>query len=364
MMKLNSMKKLILVLLVVLVNFSFAQKEKVQLYIDIYKDIAIQEMQRSGVPAAITLAQGILESKFGESELSQKSNNHFGIKCKLDWAGEKVYQDDDTKQECFRKYTTPQESYKDHSDFLRSREHYAWLFKLDPTDYAAWAKGLKKSGYATEGDYPERLIELIERFNLNQYTLVSLSRNPLSASTVADNGVKLSNRKTTITTTVVADEPDEVEPTVKTVAKASNEATVNYPTSVFSINNTKVIYANAGTSTLALAELYNISLAKLFEMNDMDEVEILEKSALIYLERKQKKGTTDYHVVQANETLFDIAQKEGVRLDMILEYNGVSKKLNPVLGEKIYLRSKAPVTPKMSSAVAANPVNTNNNTIN
>ncbi|MCX6210032.1 MAG: glucosaminidase domain-containing protein, partial [Bacteroidetes bacterium] len=156
------MKKIVTILLILVSQISFAQKEKVQLYIDIYKDIAIQEMQRSGVPAAITLAQGILESRFGESELSQKSNNHFGIKCKLDWNGERVFSDDDTKQECFRKYNTPQESYKDHSDFLKSREHYAWLFKLDPTDYAAWAKGLKKSGYATENDYPERLIELVE----------------------------------------------------------------------------------------------------------------------------------------------------------------------------------------------------------
>lgn len=358
------MKKLTVVLFILMAKFSFAQKEKVQLYIDIYKDIAIQEMQRSGVPAAITLAQGILESKFGESELSQKSNNHFGIKCKLDWNGEKVYQDDDTKQECFRKYNTPQESYKDHSDFLRSREHYAWLFKLDPTDYTAWAKGLKKSGYATEGDYPERLIELIERFNLNQYTLVSLNKNSLPANTLANNSTPNFNKKTTITTTVVADEPDDVELGIKSVVKTNNDVFANYPESVFSINNTKVIYANAGTSTLALAELYNISLAKLFEMNDMDETEILEKPALIFLEKKQKKGVAEYHIVQPNETLFEIAQKEGVRLDMILEYNGISKKLNPILGEKIYLRGKAPIAPKMSTAVAANPVNTNNNTIN
>ena len=353
------MKKIVTILLILVSQISFAQKEKVQLYIDIYKDIAIQEMQRSGVPAAITLAQGILESKFGESELSQKSNNHFGIKCKLDWNGERVFSDDDTKQECFRKYNTPQESYKDHSDFLKSREHYAWLFKLDPTDYAAWAKGLKKSGYATENDYPERLIELVERFNLNQYSLIALNKAPIDIASKQDiaNNTTPKNNKTTITSTVVADETDDAETVVKT-SKVIETEKVDYPNTVFTINNTKVIYVNAGTSILALAEQYNISLSKLFEINDMDEVEILEKPRLIFLEKKQKKGTADFHIVLPNETLQDIAQKEGVRLDMIVEYNGVSKKLHPVLGEKIYLRSKAPASPKMSTAIAANPTKT------
>ncbi len=350
------MKKIVTILLVLMVQMSFAQKEKVQLYIDIYKDIAMQEMQRSGVPAAITLAQGILESRFGESELSQKSNNHFGIKCKLDWNGERVYSDDDTKQECFRKYNTPQESYKDHSNFLKSREHYAWLFKLDPTDYAAWAKGLKKSGYATESDYPERLIELVERYNLNQYTLIALNKMPYGEMTkqdIAKTDLPAKNNKTTITSTVVADEADDVETTVKTNKTLDNEKT-NYPNTVFTINNTKVIYANAGTSILALAEQYNISLSKLFEINDMEEVEILDRPRLIFLEKKPKKGAADFHVVLPNETLQDIAQKEGVRLDMIEEYNGVNKKLHPMLGEKIYLRSKAPTPPKMSTAIASN----------
>jgi LysM repeat protein len=358
------MKKIVIILLILIANFCFAQKEKLQLYIDIYKDIAIQEMQRSGVPAAITLAQGIQESRFGESELSQKSNNHFGIKCKLDWNGEKVYSDDDEKQECFRKYNTPQESYKDHSDFLKSRPHYAWLFSLDPTNYTAWAKGLKQSGYATEKDYPERLIGLIETYNLNQYTLICLNKKATSNNVVsiAKNNTQSSNKNTKntskpIATTVVEDEKDD-----STVNKTKEIAVIveennHYPTTIFTINNTKVIYANAGTSILALANEYNISLSKIYEMNDMDEVEVLDKNKLIFLEKKQKKGIANFHTVLANETLQDIAQKEGVRLDMILEYNSVNKKLNPLLGEKIYLRSKAPKPPKMSLLIAANPIN-------
>ncbi|RYZ47731.1 MAG: N-acetylmuramoyl-L-alanine amidase, partial [Chitinophagaceae bacterium] len=128
----------------------FAQaKNRVQEYIDKYKDIAMAEMARTGVPASITLAQGIHESGAGTSDLVQRSNNHFGIKCKTEWTGEKVYHDDDARGECFRKYDDPFTSYKDHSDFLRARKHYASLFDLDPQDYEGWAYGLKKAGYAT-----------------------------------------------------------------------------------------------------------------------------------------------------------------------------------------------------------------------
>ena len=125
-----------------------------------------------------TLAQGILESRFGESDLSKESNNHFGIKCKLDWNGEKVYHDDDSRHECFRKYNTVAESYKDHSDFLKSRPHYASLFSLSPVDFQAWAYGLKRAGYATKRDYPEMLIKVINYYNLNQYTLIALNKAP------------------------------------------------------------------------------------------------------------------------------------------------------------------------------------------
>ena len=207
-------------------------------------------------------------------------------------------------------------------------------------------------------------IELVERFNLNQYSLIALNKTPIdiaSKQDVANNNTTIKNNKITITSTVVADETDDAETVVKT-SKAFETEKVDYPNTIFTINNAKVIYATAGTSILALAEQYNISLSKLFEINDMDEVEILEKPRLIFLEKKQKKGTADFHIVLPNETLQDIAQKEGVRLDMIVEYNGVSKKLHPVLGEKIYLRSKAPASPKMSTAIAANPTKTSPST--
>ena len=141
---------------------------KVVNYISQYAAIAQYEMKQSGIPASITLAQGILESGAGEGDLTQRANNHFGIKCH-GWTGEKVYHDDDKKQECFRKYDHPRESFKDHSTFLTSRSRYASLFKLNKTDYKGWAKGLRKAGYATDPKYPAKLISLIERYDLSKY---------------------------------------------------------------------------------------------------------------------------------------------------------------------------------------------------
>jgi hypothetical protein len=350
-------RQLLFLLAILSTTLSFSQKEKAIAYVEKYKEIAISEMQRTGVPAAITLAQGILESKYGESDLSKESNNHFGIKCKLDWNGEKVYHDDDLRQECFRKYNTVEASYKDHSDFLKSRPHYSSLFSLNPTDFQAWAYGLKKAGYATERDYPEMLIKVINDYNLNQYTVIALNKAPNS---VDSSLTKTASEKITITTTIVEDEKDELETVTKTTDK---KVTVeNYPKGLFSINGCNVIYASEGTSMLALAQQNNITLAKILEINDLDEVQILDKNQLIFLERKQKKGTTDFHIAVANESLHDIAQKEGIRMDMLVEYNSTHKKLNPLLGEKVYLRTKALVPPKMSLAIATS--STNTSTIN
>jgi hypothetical protein len=170
------MKKLILFLCLAVSLAAHAQKEKTEAYIATYKELAIAEMMRTGVPAAITLAQGILESQWGESDLVKSSNNHFGIKCKPEWTGDRVYHDDDAKGECFRVYPTADQSYMDHSDFLKTRPHYAFLFKLDPTDYEGWAKGLKKAGYATNPAYPQKLMKLINDYSLQQYSLDALAR--------------------------------------------------------------------------------------------------------------------------------------------------------------------------------------------
>jgi LysM repeat protein len=172
------MKPSIVVLLLVFLMPSslLAQKTATLIYIDQYKDIAIKEMKRTGIPASITLAQGIIESNSGQSNLASNFKNHFGIKCKSDWQGETTYQDDDTKQECFRVYPTAVRSFIDHSDFLKSRPNYASLFELDPVDDSAWAYGLKKAGYATATDYPRKLLKVINEFELSQYNFPELAK--------------------------------------------------------------------------------------------------------------------------------------------------------------------------------------------
>ena len=157
-----------------------AQRTSIEEYVEQFRDIAMHEMKRSGVPAAITLAQGILESESGNSELVKRSNNHFGIKCKSTWAGDSVNHDDDAVGECFRAYSDASESYRDHSNFLRGNQRYASLFRLDPEDYRGWANGLKRAGYATNPRYPEQLIKYIEQYNLQQYTLLVLNDVPPS----------------------------------------------------------------------------------------------------------------------------------------------------------------------------------------
>src|ERR1700761_2047571 len=146
------------------------------IYVNTYKAIAIAEEQRSGIPASIILAQGLHESEAGTSELCKMSNNHFGIKCKDDWTGDRVYHDDDARQECFRSYACAADSYRDHSDFLKRGSRYAFLFQLEPTDYEGWANGLRKAGYATNVRYSQILIKFIKDYNLQQYTLIATGK--------------------------------------------------------------------------------------------------------------------------------------------------------------------------------------------
>lgn len=335
------LKKNVLILLFSLIAFfSLAQREKGEKYIALYKDAAIKEMRRSGVPAAITLAQGMLESGYGESELCKKSNNHFGIKCKENWTGERTYADDDEKGECFRVYPNAYESYKDHSDFLRSREWYNSLFKLEPTDYEGWAYGLKKAGYATEKKYPQMLINLINDYNLQQYSLQGMKKEEVVTETAIDTTAKVDDEK---------EEPKEpidsetvvnpVKPLVKKDSSSANSTT--YPKGVFTINHAQVIFAKEGTSLLALAEMYKISLRNLIAYNDMEEMDLLDKDRLLFIEKKLKKGAKDFYEAKGNETLYDVSQTEGLQLESLTQYNKLYKNAVLKKGDKIYLRPQS-----------------------
>jgi LysM repeat protein len=304
--------------------------ETIRQYIAQYKNIAIAEMQRTGVPAAITLAQGIHETAAGTSDLVLSSNNHFGIKCKGEWSGETVYHDDDAKGECFRKYPDPAQSYKDHSDFLRTRPNYASLFSIPPTDYEGWAYGLKKAGYATNPKYPQILIKLIQDYNLEDYTLIALNKKKDQSNAEWASA--------SINTETSTGNSDVIE--TKSVNK-------DYPSSVFQINDIKVVFVPKGTSFLKVAQENSVDLARLFEFNEMQQQAVAATDQLVYLQRKKRTGSHEFHVVLNGETLYDIAQAEGVRKESLLEYNFLREGMQPEIGEKIYLTSKAPSMPKL-----------------
>ncbi len=334
------MKRLLVVISIFAVHALQAQRNSDVIdYINTYKEIAIREMQRSGIPASITLAQGIHESMAGKSDLVQKSNNHFGIKCRAEWKGEKVYHDDDARGECFRSYMKAEESYVDHSDFLRKGTRYAFLFEFDPTEYSQWAYGLKKAGYATNPKYPQILIKYIEDYNLQQYTLIAMGKLSPKDEILAGGGKPIS-----ISNGVAIREinfPSAAKPVV------------DYPIGEFRINNTKVIFVKAGTSLLGIAKQYDISLKLLLDFNEMEEEEgdVLAQDQLVFLQRKRKSGEMEFHEVKPGETLYDICQAEGIRLESLIGYNYLQDQPQPAVGEKLYLQSKAPERPKLAKDI-------------
>jgi LysM repeat protein len=305
-------------------------------YINAYKKLAMEEMQRTGIPASIKLAQGIHETSAGKSELVLKSNNHFGIKCKSYWTGKKVYHDDDARGECFRSYVEAGDSYRDHSDFLKGGERYSFLFKLDPTDYRSWAYGLKKAGYATNPKYAPIIVKLIEQYNLQQYSLIAMGK--LSP----DQEVMVSLPKDAETPSI-ATFIKYMEP----ISEIGPPPAARYPSGEFTINNTRVIYVKQGTSLLAIAQEYDIPLSRLLEYNDMENEEVLIGNQLVYLQRKRKTGSNEIHVVAEGETLYDICQAEAIRLESLLEFNHLQKFMQPAVGEKLYLQAMSPQRPKL-----------------
>lgn len=312
------MKKLLSIVLACSVSFiAGAQKITPEQYIEQYKDLAVREMKRMGVPAAITLAQGLLETESGNSDLLKKSNNHFGIKCKSSWSGDAVSHDDDAPGECFRTYKTAEDSYRDHSNYLRGNDRYAFLFGLDPADYKAWCYGLKKAGYATNPKYPQILINNIERYNLQQYTQLALGEVPRFESDKYEDDKEVP---------FVYNEEEE------------NDASVTVSESTTSINGKKCIYAKKGTSLLAIATQHDIALSKLMQVNDMQQEGLLQKDQVIFLEKKAEKGPGNFYTVKEGETLLDVSQVNGIQLDALLGYNNMSRNTPITPGSKLALQ--------------------------
>lgn len=324
--------------------FTFSTKAQLitpEEYVNTYKDIAIREMIRSGVPASITLAQGILETESGNSKLVKKSNNHFGIKCKETWTGPSVNHDDDAPGECFRKYPDADASYIDHSDFLRTRKHYAFLFDLDPLDYKAWAYGLKKAGYATNPRYPEILIKYIEKYNLHEYSLIAMGKKQ-PVTPVAQTPAAVEPTKEPVTVAVPETKLQLPAPPVQ-----SSTPQLIYPEGVFKINETRVVYVVKGTPFLAIAQQYAVPLKYIFDFNELPEREAIENDQLIYLQRKRRTASVPVHIIKEGEGLYAIAQQYGIRLEALLQLNKINAGQQPAPGETLYLQSEAPSSPKL-----------------
>ncbi len=339
---------LIAALSFVLVSSYCQSGDNITNYINNYKEIAIREEIRTGVPAAITLAQGLLETNAGTCDLVKSSNNHFGIKCKADWMGNVVYHDDDAKGECFRSYNNAEDSYRDHSDFLRNRPNYAFLFNLDPTDYEGWAKGLKRAGYATNPAYASILIKYIVNNHLQDYTLIALQRgqgNDNEPQMALNNAISSNNSVVNNEDEEETESPKQNIITAKVAQTTIVAPTSLYPSGMFTINGTKVVYVQQGTSLFALASKYNITYSKLLEFNEINGT-AEDKNQLIYLAKKSKKGSKSYHIVNVDENLADVAQIEGVRLESLEEYNQLFKNSTLHVGQKIYLQNNPPYLDK------------------
>jgi LysM repeat protein len=287
----------------------FERKISREQYIETYKNDAIRGMLENGIPASITLAQGILESGDGNSPLAVKANNHFGIKCHSDWTGKTFKQDDDAKNECFRKYKTVYESYKDHLDFLSKRSRYAFLFEYKTTDYKSWAHGLKKAGYATNPKYPVLLIKIIEENNLAQY---DKAKKP---EQLAKTAKKEKQKK-----------DEEVIVAAKKTPTSSK--TKNKPTSATKVrvssNNIKYTRAKTGDSYQKIADNNEMGLWQILKYNDLNKIQKPKAGDIIYLQPKRAKSKVAAHRVKSGETPWAISQKYGVKMEEICKKNNIT----------------------------------------
>ncbi len=307
------------------------QKITAEEYIEIYKDLAISEMKRSGIPASITLAQGMLESANGNSRLATQANNHFGIKCH-DWEGDRIYHDDNAAGECFRNYKSAKESYLDHTDFLMTRSRYGFLFNYKSTDYKNWAKGLREAGYATNPNYPQLLINLIERYDLHQYD----TGVPVKKKT---SEPEKENKADTHTATATTHKPS----TEKKPTKTDGEFTIsldNY--SVMENNRTNYIVAKEGDSYADLAKEMDMMMWQLTKYNETSANTTLREGQIVYLQPKRRKAErgNDTHTVQPGETMYDVSQKYGIKLKRLYVLNRMEQGSEPAPGEKLNLRKK------------------------
>ena len=325
------MKKCLFILvfaLVIVVAAAANVRQTREEYVERYKAIAIAHMERYGIPASITMAQGILESDSGNSQLSTSSNNHFGIKCKKTWAGDRVYHDDDAKGECFRAYPSVEASYQDHADFLDQSPRYDSLFAYPADDYRSWARGLKACGYATAPDYAERLVKIIESMKL--YLLDKENGNKIySAAQTAQANTETWFERNTATS------DEQINPNAFRVTVNSHKGYGVYRT-----NHTFYVVAKEGDTFESLGSVFDISPKTLRKFNDVAKDAVLAKGDVVYIERKKTQwlGNVMQHKVVREENLYSLSQSYGVRYKSLARLNRLRRGEDVKKGDIIRLK--------------------------
>ncbi len=284
-------------------TIDFPFKMTVEQYVEKYAPIAVEEMYKNHIPASITIAQGLLESGNGNSRLALIGNNHFGIKCKADWVGETIKEDDDAPQECFRKYKVALDSYRDHSDFLMHGTRYAFLFDLDEKDYKSWAKGLKKAGYATNPKYPELLITTIEKNNLAHFDSLKPGQK---------------------------EEKIIVEEKKIIIASQRN----------ITVNGVPGIVAKSDESYAQIAIENEMRVWQIYKYNDLSKDAQIHKGDTIYLKPKNYKAEQEFYIVKGNESMQLISQRFAIKLSKLYHKNLMNEGDEPAIGETVFLRDK------------------------
>ena len=289
-------------------------------YISLYKELAVVNMREKNVPASITLAQAMFESDCGNSALALNAKNHFGIKCHVGWNGDTFHQDDDAKDECFRKYENPLQSFEDHSDFLRSRDRYSFLFQLEITDYKGWARGLKEAGYATNPNYANKLIELIDRHKL--YLLDEGKDLPVCK----DGSLPIANG-----------DPNKVK-NEKKEAKSDlfYKAPPLAPEGM--INGVPYIIAKKGDSFFSISKQKQMMLWQVLKYNDADKNDELKEGEIVFLKPKRVSAKEEYHLVKNGESMRSISQQHGVKLTRLYHHNKMAHGQEALIGQKISLK--------------------------
>ena len=375
-----------IIVIVALWSAAAAGQSQIESYIAQWAPTAVREMYRSGVPASITLAQGILESRYGLSTLAADGNNHFGIKCHKDWTGKKQYHDDDAKGECFRVYDSAEESFRDHSDFLRYRDRYKFLFDFETTDYKSWAYGLKKAGYATDPGYPGKLIKYIEDYKLYEYDTMPLAGvdglEKQAEEVVKDEDEEVETAPEPKHSSVKDDKAKEKAKAKAKAQKRSSkmarkakrkssgdeELTGTIPQSPLALEEPKRIDKNQleefkfsltreayskngvpfvtsveGESYASIAMRYGLFLNEILKYNDLTASRELLPGTVVYLQAKKnqsEKGLDKFIVDDDSQTLWDICQRFGVKMSSVRKMNGFDASYQPSEGDTILLRGK------------------------